>query len=1019
MTYAVLVPGAVLNCLDESSLKHRGLWLANWTDVSLSSQPTREWLTISSDEISTISIRKNSSPDAFSSDEPPTGTLMRSVPWKTVRAVRTQSGVGGGTLQVRVEDDWVDMLRFSNAHTTRFHKISRLMEKMRESPENWQHSLHRASSSPHLGQDDASFDPPECPICSLRLSSKDENCPRCVQKGQILRRVHDLLRPYRGGAILLCLLTIVGVVAELIPPKLQQYMIDNVLAGHVSPDNPASTDAPLPDFKTALLLIVLALAGSRVLLSIVGVFKGQLATRIGTGLTQTLRAEMVRKLQSLAVVYYDRHQVGSMLGRVAHDSEAMHGLMHQITGGFLLQIVQLFGVGAMLIWINPKLALFTLIPVPLVILGTSVFWKKVYPRYYRLWDASSKQITVLSGMLSGIRVVKAFAQEDREYQRFAKSSDELRNWRLWVENANAWYSATMSIVFSLGGLIVWYVGGRDVIGNSMTLGELIAFLAYLGMFYAPLSALSNFTSWLTSFLTGSKRVLELLDTPLTVSEPTNPVQWDSPKGEIRFEDVSFGYDRNQPVLKNISFHVQPGEMIGIVGRSGSGKSTMVNLLGRFYDVQEGRILVDDIDLRDLPSNQLRERLGIVFQESFMFRGTIWRNLSFGKPNATPEQGLEAAKAAGAHDFICRQQLGYETLLGEHGAGLSGGEKQRLSIARTLLYDPKILVLDEATSNIDAEAEKSIQDALKVLIRGRTTIAIAHRLSTLRNADRILVFDQGRLIEQGSHEELLSMDGTYARLVRIQTSVTKNPDIDRLLHHATESIKENSARQVKTANKESTKRLATKGDSVNDRYHDSDRSTAVIDAPENESVDPEPPASDLPNEEPKPPSLHWFLPLQAQFRPSDHDRIELWVDGVRQASSVFIVRTFPATRPDEFLSVRTWNEHGEEIECGIIRSLIDWPEHDRTQIETLLARRYLLRQILRVHRSHLASGYLTIDVETPHGPEQITIRWTQSQAIDYGDHGKLLIDTRENRYLIENVDQLPSEDRERFLQYIYW
>lgn len=1039
MTYAVLVPGAVLNCLDESNLKHRGLWLANWTDVSLSGQPTREWLTISSDEISTISIRKNPSPNTISVDDPPMGSLMRSVPWNNVRAVRTQSGVGGGTLQVRVEDDWVDLLRFSNAHTTRFHKISRLMEKMRESPENWQDSLHQVSSSSHLGQDDATFDPPECPTCSLRLTSKDENCPRCVQKGQILRRVHDLLRPYRSGVILLCLLTFIGVVAELIPPKLQQYMIDNVLAGHVSPDplsldNPASTETPLPDFKTALLLIVLALAGSRVLLSIVGVFKGQLATRIGTGLTQTLRAQMVRKLQSLAVVYYDRHQVGSMLGRVAHDSEAMHGLMHQITGGFLLQIAQLFGVGAMLIWINPKLALFTLIPVPLVILGTSVFWKKVYPRYYRLWDASSKQITVLSGMLSGIRVVKAFAQEDREYQRFAKTSDELRNWRLWVENANAWYSATMSIVFSLGGLIVWYVGGRDVIGNSMTLGELIAFLAYLGMFYAPLSALSNFTSWLTSFLTGSKRVLELLDTPLTVSEPNNPVPWDSPKGEIRFEDVSFGYDRNQPVLKNISFRVKPGEMIGIVGRSGSGKSTMVNLLGRFYDVQEGRILVDDIDLRDLPSNQLRERLGIVFQESFMFRGTIWRNLSFGKPNATPEQGLEAAKAAGAHDFICRQQLGYETLLGEHGAGLSGGEKQRLSIARTLLYDPKILVLDEATSNIDAEAEKSIQDALKVLIRGRTTIAIAHRLSTLRNADRILVFDQGRLIEQGSHEELLSMDGTYARLVRIQTSVTKNPDIDRLLHHATESIQENSARQTTMANKdrankdtankdrankESSKRIASKGDSVDDRYPDSNRATAVLDAPESKSVDPETPASDLPTEETKPPSLHWLVPLQAQFRTGDHDRIELWIDGARHASSVFIVRTFPATRPEEFLSVRTWNEHGEEIECGIIRSLHDWPEHDRTQIESLLERRYLLRKIRRVHRSHLASGYLSIDVETIHGPEQITMRWTQSQAIDYGDHGKLLIDTRENRYLIENVEQLPPDDRERFLQYIYW
>ena len=278
-------------------------------------------------------------------------------------------------------------------------------------------------------------------------------------------------------------------------------------------------------------------------------------------------------------------------------------------------------------------------------------------------------------------------------------------------------------------------------------------------------------------------------------EPSHPVPWETVQGQIRFEEVTFGYDRNQPVLKNISFDVKAGEMVGIVGRSGSGKSTMVNLLGRFYDVQEGRILVDGIDLRDLSSQQLRDRLGIVFQESYMFRGTVWRNLSFGKPMASVEQGLQAAKAAGAHDFICRQQLGYETLLGENGSGLSGGEKQRLSIARTLLYDPKILVLDEATSNIDAEAEKSIQEALKVLIHGRTTLAIAHRLSTLRNADRIIVFDQGRLIEQGSHAELLALDGTYARLVRIQTSVSKNPDVDKLIYNAAESEKNKRAAAV--------------------------------------------------------------------------------------------------------------------------------------------------------------------------------------------------------------------------------
>jgi len=976
------VPGAVLGCLDDAGLVHRNLWLAISTDVSLVGLPAQEWIVVSCEQISVISLAGNEA------------ILRRTLGWNDVTSIRTHAGIGGGTLQVKVGDDWVDLLRFSNALATRFHKVSRLIEKMRERPDDWAETLHEETIQGSGHDSGASFDPPECPTCSLRLSSKEESCPRCVQKGQIVRRVSELIRPYRRGAIMLCLLTVAGVAAELIPPKLQQYMIDHVLAGHLGTptmDPTTGVAQPQPDFKTALLLVVLALAGSRVILSIVGVFKGQLATTIGTGLTCTLRSQMVRKLQSLSVVYYDRHQVGSMLSRVAHDSEAMHGLMHQITGGFLLQIVQLFGVGAMLIWINPKLAMFTLIPVPLVILGTWIFWRKVYPRYYRLWDASAKQITVLSSMLSGIRVVKAFAQEDREYARFAKTSEELRTWRLWVENTNAWYSATMSIVFSLGGLIVWYVGGRDVIGNSMTLGELIAFLAYLGMFYAPLGALSNFTSWLTSFMTGSKRVLELLDTPLTVSETLNPKPWLEPRGDIQFEDVSFGYDRNQPVLKNITFEVKAGEMVGIVGRSGSGKSTMVNLLGRFYDVQEGRILVDGIDLRDLSTHQLRERLGIVFQESFLFRGTIWRNLSFGRPASTPEAGLEAAKAAGAHDFICRQQLAYETLLGEHGAGLSGGEKQRLSIARTLLYDPKILVLDEATSNIDAEAEKSIQDALKVLIRGRTTIAIAHRLSTLRNADRILVFDQGTLIERGTHAELLSLDGTYARLVRIQTSVSKDPNVDRLL----------------IAAEQQTVQLNANGSIVADGSF-SRATTALLDAD-----------TELPEEESTAQKIRWFQPMESQFRSGEHDRVELWIDGERICSSVFIIRTFPATKPTDYLSVRGWNDSGEEVEWGMIRKLEDWPSQDRAEVNALLARRYLLRKILRVHRAKLEFGYLSLDVQTDSGPDCFTMRWTQSQAIDFGDKGKLIVDSKENRYVIEDIDALPSADRERFLQFIYW
>jgi ATP-binding cassette subfamily B protein len=925
--------------LDAAGLNHRPVLLSVDTDVALGGEPAAEWLVVTPDHLAATDGRET----------------LRAVAWPTVERVRTTAGVGGGSLQVRTGGAWIDLVRYSNALATRFHKVSRALERSRE--------RLVAGLPGELDGLDGPLDPPACGTCGLRLQAVEDACPRCLQKGQILRRVGGLLAPYARGSIALCLLTFVGVVAELVPPKLQQYMVDDILSAKAGEAGGAA-----PDFKTALLVVVLALAFSRVLLAVVGVIKGRLTTAIGSGITSALREEMVRKLQGLSVAYYDRHQVGSMISRVAHDSEVLHGLMHQITGGFLLQIVQLVGVGAMLVWINPKLALFTLIPVPLVILGSWIFWRHVYPRHYRLWDAASKQMTTLSGMLSGIRVVKAFAQEPRELDRFHGASDHLRRWRQWVEHTNTTYAASMQIVFSLGGLIVWYVGGRDVIGGSMTLGQLIAFLAYLAMFYAPLGALSNFTTWLTSFLSGSKRVLELLDTPAVVTEPTTPEAWHDVRGAIRFANVTFGYDRNQPVLHDVSFEVAPGEMVGIVGRSGSGKSTLVNLLARFHDVQEGSITVDGHDIRQLASRDLRERLGIVFQDSFLFRGTIWKNLAFGRPQATIEEGLAAAKAAGAHDFLCRQPLAYETLLGEHGAGLSGGEKQRLSIARTLLYDPRVLVLDEATSNIDAEAEKAIQEALAVLVRGRTTIAIAHRLSTLRNADRILAFDRGRLVEQGTHAELLAADGVYARLVRIQTQVTKQPTVDTLLVEAEEP--------AAAAAEPASEPAAAAG-------------------------------------------IVWLDPVRHRFRVGDQQRIELDATDGNTPAVVFVIRTFPATHPEEYLSVRGWDEHGDEVELGMIRRLDDWPEAERRVLRDALRRRSLIREVRRVHEVRLVHGYLDFDVEADCGRRRFTIRWTQGQAFDFGTGGKLLVDTDENRWVVPRIDGLPQPDRERFLQYVYW
>lgn len=873
MVQALLLPAVARDSLDRHGLEHQTILLSIPTDVSLSGATASEWLIATPQSLSVV-------------DSPGDGAVLQSVRWDQIDEVRTVAGVGSGRLQVRQGETWTDLLRYSNALATRFHKISRQLAAAAKAD-----TIERELFT--LG-DTETLDPPRCHECQLRLPDNVDpdagECPRCMQRGRILQRLYELLMPYRSGAIWLGVLTIFGVAAELVPPKLQQYMVDHLLT---SGGKPAGAAEAVTDFRTALLVVVLALAASRTMLSAVAFIKGRVATAIGVGLTSRIRRELVTKLNTLPVAYFDRHNSGSIISRVSHDSEALHGLMHQFTSGFLLQAVKLVGVGIMLMLINPKLAMFTLIPVPLVFIGSWIFWNRVYPRYYRLRDASAKQMSALNGMLHGMRVVKAFGQEENETKRFETCNDRLNKWRLWVDITNSGYSAAMQIVFSLGGLIVWYVGGRDVIGNDMTLGELIAFLAYLAMFYAPLNALSSFTTWMTSFLSGSKRVLELLDTPATIVESSSPVAMERTTGAIRFDNVTFGYDANQPVLRGVSFDVKAGEMIGIVGRSGSGKTTIVNLLSRFYDVQEGRITIDGIDVREIASDDLRANIGIVLQDSFLFGGTIYKNLKYGRPDTSVKEALAAAKAAGAHDFICRQSLAYDTVLGQRGAGLSGGEKQRLSIARTLLYDPRILVLDEATSNIDAESEKQIQDALERLTFGRTTVAIAHRLSTLRNADRILVFDRGELVEEGSHADLIAADGKYAKMVRIQTQVSKDPSVAKLMQET-----------------------------------EADGSSSDEDAPKTESA-----AST---------EIRWLDPAEIKFSTDDRNHVSA-IAGEHLYEGLFCIRAFPARFPDQYISVRRWDEKGDEIEVGMIENIAELDEENREIVTASLNRHYLMHR----------------------------------------------------------------------------
>ena len=380
-------------------------------------------------------------------------------------------------------------------------------------------------------------------------------------------------------------------------------------------------------------------------------------------------------------------------------------------------------------------------------------------------------------MLSGIRVVKSFVQEDREVRRFGDSSRRLRDSRLTVDTSTSTFATGMGFVFALGTLAAWYLGGRDVLFGQMTLEALMAFLQYLAMFYTPLTSIAESTTWFAGFFSVSRRICDLLDTPgeNKVSEDSAALQ--RIQGGVELKDVSFGYDKSRPVLHDVSFTIAPGEMVGVVGRSGSGKSTLVSLIARLYDADRGQISIDGVDVRDLDRRQLRRRVGMVPQEPFLFRGTVADNIAYGSPQAPPEQIMLAARRADSHDFIMRLPLAYSTQLGEGGSGLSGGERQRLSIARALLFDPAILILDEATASVDAESERAICRAIRRSAQGRTAIVMAHRLSTLQDADRLLVFDGGRLIEKGTQEELVSRGGLCSALLRLQ-GISQEPGAER-------------------------------------------------------------------------------------------------------------------------------------------------------------------------------------------------------------------------------------------------
>lgn len=602
-----------------------------------------------------------------------------------------------------------------------------------------------------------------CPNCWTPLPPDQDECPACYSENLTspstwtLLRLWRFARPYKKELLIGFALTLLGTAATLVPPYLTMPLMDKVLI-------PFQNGKHIPVGLTVILLSGLLI--SALVAWGLGWARTYILALVSERIGADLRTATYDHLLKLSLEYFGGKRTGDLMARIGNESDRICVFLSLYALDFATDVIMILMTAAILVSIDPWLALVTLAPLPMIMWLIHIVRDKLrfgFEKIDRMW---AEVTSVLADTIPGIRVVKAFAQEQRESNRFRTANAHNLAINDRVNKVWSMFTPTVTLLTEFGLLILWGFGIWQVAHHKITVGVLTAFLAYIGRFYTRLDSMSRIVSHTQKAATGAKRIFDILDHVSSVPEPMNPVHIDKVTGRIDINRVGFRYG-NRAVLRDVSLNIQPGEMIGLVGHSGSGKSTLVNLICRFYDASEGSIKIDGIDIRSIPVSEYRQHIGLVLQEPFLFFGTIAENIAYGKPNATREEIVAAARAAHAHEFILRLPHGYDSVVGERGQALSGGERQRISIARALLINPRILILDEATSSVDSTTEKEIQKALDNLVQGRTTIAIAHRLSTLRKANRLIVLDRGQIIEQGSHDDLMLLDGTYRRMVETQ------------------------------------------------------------------------------------------------------------------------------------------------------------------------------------------------------------------------------------------------------------
>jgi ATP-binding cassette subfamily B protein len=606
--------------------------------------------------------------------------------------------------------------------------------------------------------------PESCPTCNALMPEGAGTCPACTRELReapstwVLLRLQRFAKPYKWKLLLGITLMLGSTAARLVPPYLTIPLMDDVLVPFQSGQH----------IEPSLVGWLLAgLLGAAVVAWALGWMTTWLLAIVSERVAADMRISAFEHLLGLSLDYFGAKRTGDLMARIGSDTDRISIFLSIHALDFVTDVLMLGMTSAILFSIDPWLALATLVPLPVITWLIQAVRGRLRMGFEKIGRAWSDLTSVLADTIPGIRVVKAFAQERRESQRFREANrlnlavnDRLnRTWSLFFP--------TVTLLTDIGVLVVWAFGIWQVSQGKITVGVLTAFIAYIGRFYGRLESMSRIVSVTQKAAAGAKRLFDILDHASSVPEPAQPVPIGRLEGRVTLRGVGFRYG-SRSVIRGLDLDIRPGEMIGLVGHSGSGKSTLVNLICRFYDVSEGSIAVDGTDLRRFGVSDWRRNIGLVLQEPFLFFGTIAENIAYGRPNATRQEIVAAARAARAHDFILRLPHGYDSQVGERGQSLSGGERQRISIARALLIDPRILILDEATSSVDTETEKEIQAALDNLVRGRTTIAIAHRISTLRKANRIVVLDRGQVVEVGAHDELMARRQAYWRIHEAQS-----------------------------------------------------------------------------------------------------------------------------------------------------------------------------------------------------------------------------------------------------------